>query len=843
MRTRKLTPWIAVGIALTSIAVIVFGVATYRNTAAVRQSEALVARSYAVREKTRALLSSVKDMETGQRGFLITGATAYLAPYRSGLADVDEEFASLEQLTASHPEQQRRVEKLRELFEAKRATLAEGIAERNQDPNSAGLARAREIILKGRGNSLMEEMRSVAGDILAEERRMLEEWNATANSRATLTERFIVSGNVLTLTLLVISGVVAHIDRKRRDEAETQLRSSQEELAAIFDSAGDGILTFNDDLKIRLMNPAAARMHRCRDIPMRGRSYLDFVPPRFREFVANDVRDFLQSDAKNRTFTTRPALRSDGSEFPCKGSLTKPAAEKDSQFVTLMLRDLSESRDRDAKIHEQVEILNQVRDAILVCDLDDRIVSWNRGAELLYGYSATEAIGQNVIALLFGSHREVWETGTKTVLQGGVWITEVPQSDREEREFIVEHRRSLICDDVSHAKAQLILHFDITNRKRDEVLQRRSQRLASIGTLAGGIAHDLNNVLTPILMSAKLMKRGGEHHERLLDAIVTSAERGGKMIHKLLSFAGGGHGVRERIVVREILGEAEEILKHTLPKTVDLEVECADDLHDLSGDATELSQVLMNLAINARDAMPDGGRLILRAENCILAPSGIRRSDTLQAGPHVLIQVSDNGTGISAEHLESIFDPFFTTKPQGKGTGLGLATSLGIVRSHGGDITVSSQLGKGTAFSIYLPVGKPTRATTTPGITEHLLSGNGATILLVDDEPLIVETAAATLEASGYVVTKAVGGEEAIAYFQQNPASVDVILLDMMMPDMDGFATKTASGRSTRTPGSLPAAASAARPRKVGDWPTWTDSCPSRTPTSNFCFSCETCWM
>ncbi len=432
----------------------------------------------------------------------------------------------MEQLTASDPEQQRRVKKLRELFAAKRATLAEGIAERNKDPNSANIARAREIILQGRGNSLMEKMRLVASDILEEEHRLLEEWNAMASARATLTEQFIISGNVLTLTLLVISGGVAHIDRRRRDEAETRLRSSQEELAAIFDSAGDGILTFSDDLKIRLMNPAAARMHRCQDVPVRGRSYLDFVPPRLREFVANDIRSFLQSKAKRRAFVNRTSLRSDGSEFPCKGSLTKAAAEKDTQFITLMLRDLSESRARDAKIREQVEVLNQVRDAILVCDLDNRIVSWNRGAELLYGYSAAEAIGQNAIDLLFGSHREAWETGTRTVLQGGIWITELPQSDREEREFIVEHRRSLIYDDDGQPKAQMILHFDITDRKREEVLQRRSQRMASIGTLAGGISHDLNNVLTPILMSAKLMKRGAEHHERLLDVIVTSAERG-----------------------------------------------------------------------------------------------------------------------------------------------------------------------------------------------------------------------------------------------------------------------------------------------------------------------------
>ncbi len=320
-------------------------------------------------------------------------------------------------------------------------------------------------------------------------------------------------------------------------------------------------------------------------------------------------------------------------------------------------------------------------------------------------------------SLLFGSQRELWETGRETMLKTGTYSTELPQLDQEGRDIIVEHRRSLIHDEDGKPAAQLILHFDITARKKEEAHQRRSQRLESIGTLAGGISHDLNNVLTPILMSAKLLKRGGNHQERLLEVIVTSAERGGQMIKKLLSFAGGEHGVRERIDVREIMSEAEEILRHTLPKTIDLHVECADNLHPVSGDSTELSQVLMNLAINARDAMPDGGRLELRAENFHVDPSRAGRSDTLQAGPHVLISVSDTGSGISKENIERIFDPFFTTKAQGKGTGLGLATSLGIVRSHGGDMTVYSEPGDGTSFSIYLPSARLEEASRHPG--EH----------------------------------------------------------------------------------------------------------------------------
>ena len=393
---------------------------------------------------------------------------------------------------------------------------------------------------------------------------------------------------------------------------------------------------------------------------------------------------------RDAEFAKGIALRSDGSEFPCDGSLTKAATAGGEQFVTLMFRDLSESQARDAKIREQVEILNQVRDAILVCDMDDRIIFWNRGAQSLYGYSPSRRLARTPSSCCSATNANCGKRDAK-------WCSRRELLDGSsaarpaDRDIIVEHRRSLIHDKDGKPTAQLILHFDITARKKEEAHQRRSQRLESIGTLAGGIAHDLNNVLTPILMSAKLLKRGGNHHERLLDVIVTSAERGGQMIKKLLSFAGGEQGVRERIDVREILSEAEEILRHTLPKTIELHVECADDLHPVSGDATELSQVLMNLAINARDAMPDGGRLELRAENFHVDPARAARATTLQAGPHLLIRVSDTGSGISKENIERIFDPFFTTKEQGKGTGLGLATSLGIVRSHGGDMTVYSR--------------------------------------------------------------------------------------------------------------------------------------------------------
>ncbi|MEO8494629.1 MAG: CHASE3 domain-containing protein [Planctomycetota bacterium] len=791
MPYRKPTNWITLAIILASCAVAVFGIVTYRNIVTLRQGETRVAHAYAIREAIRGLFSSIKDMESGERGYLLTGDESYLASYHDGLTNVEEEFAVLRKLTSDDSIQQDRLDELFQLFTQKRALLAEAIQLRIKSPRPTVPAEALQVVASGRGTEVMKKMRDLVEEILKRQNRVLAEREEAAETRVTASETYIVAGNVLALALFLLTGIVAHIDRRKRDRAEAHMRASEAEFAAIFNTAHDGIIMFSEDLRVRLMNPAAAKLYRCDAESEIGESLLKFIPRRLQEVVADDIRDFLESDDTMRRFGDRYALRGDGSEFPCEGSSTKTVVGG-KRFATMRFRDLTEAKASRAKIREQTVILNQVRDAILVSDMDDRIIFWNRGSELLYGLPAEQAIGQIATELLFANQHGSWEEGRRSVLEKGVYSAEVPLVSKDGREIVIEQRRSLIRDEGGQPAAQLIISLDITARKQAEAKARRSQRLESIGTLAGGIAHDLNNVLTPILMSAKMIKRGGSNTERLANTIVTSTERGAQMIRKLLAFAGGEQGTRERIELREILLEADEILSHTLPKTIDLRVACGDDLHAVTGDATELSQVLMNLAINARDAMPEGGRLELEAKNCHVDPARAARSDTLQAGPHVLLTVTDTGSGIPPNIIERIFDPFFTTKEQGKGTGLGLSTTLGIVRSHGGDVTVYSEPGQGSSFAIYLPSAAMGEASSVQASGEEVASGGSETILLADDEPLILETARATLEAVGYRVASAKSGAEALAVYQHQSDSIDLVLLDMMMPGMDGFAAKDA---------------------------------------------------
>ena len=332
---------------------------------------------------------------------------------------------------------------------------------------------------------------------------------------------------------------------------------------------------------------------------------------------------------------------------------------------------------------------------------------------------------------------------------------------------------------------------DITERKKLEQQFLRAQRMEGIGTLAGGIAHDLNNVLGPIILSIDLlkMKFPDQDSQDLISIIATSAQRGASMVNQVLSFARGVAGKRVELEVKHVIRDMEKIANETFLKSIRIHTSLPDDLWPVVGDPTQVHQVLLNLCVNARDAMPNGGRLTLTAENVAIDAHYAGLTGEAKPGPYVLLQVEDDGAGIAPEVLEKIFDPFFTTKEIGKGTGLGLSTTMAIVKSHGGFIQVSSELGSGTKFKVYLPAleGAPREES---GATEvKLPRGDGELILVVDDEFSVRQITKQTLEAFGYRVVLAVDGTEAVAAFAQQGKEIAAVVTDMMMPVMDGPAT------------------------------------------------------
>ncbi len=332
---------------------------------------------------------------------------------------------------------------------------------------------------------------------------------------------------------------------------------------------------------------------------------------------------------------------------------------------------------------------------------------------------------------------------------------------------------------------------DITERKQLEQQYLRAQRMESIGTLAGGIAHDLNNVLAPILMSIDLLQLDELDPDRLwtLATIETSAKRGAAMIARVLAFARGLDGTRREVQVAPLVRDVATIVRDTFPKNIKFEERVAPDLWPLQADPTQLHQVLLNLCVNARDAMPGGGRITITAERIEIDAAFAAVNIDARSGPYVTIGVHDTGSGIPPEIIDRIFDPFFTTKAIGKGTGLGLATSLAIVTGHQGFIRVTSAPGTGTWFQLYLPASTNPAALESAAPAAVLHRGNGEMVLVVDDEAGIRKMVQRTLETHGYRVRVAADGAAAVALYALHHTEIAAVFTDMMMPVMDGTAT------------------------------------------------------
>ncbi len=467
---------------------------------------------------------------------------------------------------------------------------------------------------------------------------------------------------------------------------------------------------------------------------------------------------------------------------------------KDGASVVLETsRDITERKISNERIRQQASLLEKTRDAILVCDLNHKIIFWNRGAEKLYGWKSEEILGEEVCEKICRGDRKIIETALKVLEKSDEWQEETLNYSKDGKEIIVISRWTLVRNELGQPDYFLIVNTDITNLKNTEHQLFRAQRLESIGTLAGGIAHDLNNVLSPIMMAVDMLEMDldlPESSQPWLEIIRENTERGASLIKQVLTFARGTEeGNREQIQVSYLIKELISVWKKTLPPNIKIEYNIKPNLPLISSDSTQIHQMLMNLVVNAKDAMKgSGGTLKITTENIEIDENYAQINPNAEQGEYVLITVEDTGIGMSAETLERIWDPFFTTKEIGEGTGLGLSTTLSIVRSNGGFINAYSESNKGTQFSIYLPAVKDIENEKQEKQKAIYPKGNGELILIVDDEENIRRVTSATLEKYGYKTLTAADGTEALAIYSQQE-KIDLVLTDMAMPFMDGAAT------------------------------------------------------
>lgn len=586
------------------------------------------------------------------------------------------------------------------------------------------------------------------------------------------------------------------ISLEKKDSALNQelnkLKESENRYRTLFENAQVGIYRTTPDGQIKMVNP--------RLLEMLGFSSLEELISRNLEdegFSEDSPRskfkEILTRNGEVNNFESIWQKKNGENIYVRENARELRGYDNELLFYDGTVEDITELKLTIEKVEEQATLLDIATDAIYVLDMEDNIVYWNRSSEQLYGWESDHTIGKKSFEIIYEEKKASdFELASKMVKEKGSWEGELNHYTKDGEQIIVQSRWTLVFSKSKKPKSIFVVNTDITEKKKLESQFLRAQRMQSLGTLAGGIAHDLNNMLQPIIMSIGILKMSIKDEKilELIDIIEKSSTRSTDLVKQVLSFAKGMDGKYSSIQIKYIVEEVEKIVKETFPKSIEFMTELPSDLWMVNGDGTQLNQVIMNLCVNARDAMPEGGKLIITGENVFVDENFAQMNIESKPGHYISLSVIDTGTGIPPKVLDRIFEPFFTTKDPDKGTGLGLSTVFGIAKGHGGFMNVYSEINKGTKFSIYLPADETSQLNKFEENEDNVLpKGNGELILVIDDEIPILETVALTLKTYGYEVATAENGAQATAIYAQKQNEIDLVITDMMMPVMDGKAT------------------------------------------------------
>lgn len=581
-----------------------------------------------------------------------------------------------------------------------------------------------------------------------------------------------------------------HTDVTEAKQAEAALRLSEERHRHIAETSADWIWELDAEGRYSYASP------RIRDL-------LGYEPA---EIIGLEPSDLMApADAERNRARVRNII---ASRRPFE-AFESVARHKSGRLVTVetngvpffdergtlrgyrgMDRDITARRAAERQLRLHGAALAAAANAVVITNRDG-VIEWaNPAFTALSGWQLSEAIGKTPGQLVRSDRhdaeffRRMWQT----ISQGRVWRGELVNRRKDGTLRHEDMTITPLTDEHGVITHYIAIKQDITERKQLEDQNRHAQRMESLGTMAGGIAHDLNNILSPVVMLSGLLIEDtvDPKARQLLTMVQRSGQRGASIIQQLLTFSRGSEAERLPMQLRHLLREIVTIMRETFPRNIDLSLEMPRALPLVSADATQIHQVLLNLCVNARDAMPSGGRLTLTAEDAAILAGDLRLPPGSQPGRYVVLSVSDTGQGIAPEIVDRIFDPFFTTKPVGKGTGLGLSTVQGIVRSHGGFVTVDSSPGRGSEFRVHLPALPGGDDALPPPVEAPSKAGQGQLILVVDDEHYIRAAVRMVLESDGYRVCDAINGEDALKQFERHRSDISLIVTDLMMPVLNG---------------------------------------------------------
>ena len=776
------------GSAAALAGIFILGFVTYQSAREMRTADLWVSHTHALRQSIADLLNAVVESENRRRGYLLTADRQYLQQFRAGIDQIRPSVQKLTELTAQDSEEQGSILKVTTLVErclSIWAPVAELAAAGGGDGSEASpLSREPELRV------LLADLSSTLAEMNRAEDVLLQARTATAREATKRTNSIAAMGGGFSTLVVLLAIITVRRDMAKRRRDQEQLKLYSERLAQATTAASIGIWEWDlktDQLYWDERMFAIYGLAKSLTVPLKR--WLEAVHPedvaKLQESLKRAVTENRHNSIEIRIVKPDNAMR----YVQISQCVVRADGEQKGRVVGVHL-DITERKRAELKMQEQANLLELASDAIVVRDLDEKVRFWNDGARRLYGWTPEEALGGDFVKMTY-EEPTAFEEAKKILFRKKEWSGEARKIRKGGNEMIVASRWTLLSDDSGKPRAILVIDSDISEKKRMETLFLRNQRLESIGQLAGGIAHDLNNILSPILMGAQMLRRNPDTPENpfILAMIEASAQRGAEIVKQVVGFAKGVEGKRVLVQGRYVIAEVGRIIREAFPKSIAFKIQEQKNLWPIMGDATQLHQVLLNLAVNARDAMPDGGILTIKAENILLDEAGANQLPGLKKGPHVLFTVSDTGVGISPRIADKIFDPFFTTKEIDKGTGLGLSTVMGILKSHKGHIEFQSKVGQGTQFRAYFPaecdVIRPLPVEGGPLLAPP--KGKGELILIVDDEEAVRFVTSQILESNGYRTLLASRGTEAIARYLEKGGDISLVLTDIHMPGMGGL--------------------------------------------------------